>query len=225
MREDWLLAAQILHRHMVFASVPEDELLQWLKNEGEWRKFRRGEALEYAAGYSCALGLLFAGSACVRKGAAVISQLQTGELFGAVTLFLQEDAYATDITAEKACIVLFLRKDAVCKAMQRYPQLAQGYIAYLSQRVRFLTQRIAAFTFGSAEQKLLHYLKSQAQKDTHQRKMIPIQNYSVLANKLDIGRASLYRALGELEKRAVIRREEGHILLLAHETETQESIL
>ena len=44
------------------------------------------------------------------------------------------------------------------KLMLAYPRAALGYIAFLSEKIRFLTQKIATFTAGSATEKLENFL-------------------------------------------------------------------
>ena len=88
------------------------------------------------------------------------------------------------------------------------PGAAIGFAAYLSARIRFLTRRIEALTAGDSASKLLSYLLEREQDGK-----VDIQSCAELARRLDVGRASLYRALDSLETSGDIRREGKKIFI------------
>ncbi len=71
-----------------------------------------------------------------------------------------------------------------------------------------LTRRIEALTAGDSASKLLSYLLEREQAGE-----VDIQSCAELARRLDIGRASLYRALDSLETSGDIRREGKKIFI------------
>ena len=48
--------------------------------------------------------------------------------------------------------------------MGRFPEVCRSYVAYLSERIRFLSGKIDALTAGSAERKVADYVSSHRQK-------------------------------------------------------------
>ena len=85
-----------------------------------------------------------------------------------------------------------------------------SYIAFLSQRIRFLNRKIDSFTAPSAREALLRHLL-----EIHRDGAAEITGgYSQLARTLNIGRASLYRALDALEAEGCIRRDGKCITIL-----------
>lgn len=85
----------------------------------------------------------------------------------------------------------------------------EAFIVFLSDRIRFLNLRLTCVSAGSAERKLGLYLCSVCAGD---RFDLPV-SMSDLANLLDLGRASLYRAFDKLISLGYIRRDGAHIEL------------
>jgi CRP-like cAMP-binding protein len=80
----------------------------------------------------------------------------------------------------------------------------------LAGRVRFLNRKIQCFTAGSAERRLALWLLSEEEEVI----TLP-SSLTTLSDMLDIGRASLYRALDKLENSGLISREGRNIALLS----------
>ena len=97
--------------------------------------------------------------------------------------------------------------------MRRDFKLVENYLAFLSQRIRFLNKKIAGFTQSGAEGKLARYLLEVAASQGKDSLLLPtsIQN---IAKILNLGRASLYRALDTLSDLGYIVREGKTVRLL-----------
>lgn len=115
-----------------------------------------------------------------------MSVLQPGDLFGAAALFNDRADYATTLTARSRCDLLFFPQALVEELMARFPAVGYNYVAYLSQRIWFLNEKIDALAAGSAEGKLAQYLL------THSREGWMEWDCSAtgLAKRLGVSRAS-----------------------------------
>lgn len=197
----------MLKKNRMFQSVGEDRLEQLVESAGT-QVFRRGESILSPERGGRTMGMILTGSAAVIKGRAVINTLVPGDIFGAVTLFSDEPSPATTVTARVECSAIFFEKEAIAKLIESEPGAAVGFAAYLSARIRFLTRRIEALTAGDSASKLLSYLLEREQGGE-----VEIQSCAELARRLDVGRASLYRALDSLETSGDIRREGKKIFI------------
>ena len=84
-----------------------------------------------------------------------------------------------------------------------------NYIEFLSDRIRFLNKKIRFFTSGSAERRLALYL------DSFNEEKIELEaGMSAIADMLDIGRASLYRAFDKLTEDGFILRDKDTVTLI-----------
>lgn len=199
--------ASMLRNNRIFQSVGEDRL-ERLVEDADVQTFRRGDEILSPSRGGRIMGMIITGSAAVNKGRAVINTLVPGDIFGAVTLFFDEPSPATTVTARVECSAVFFEKDAIAELIESEPGAAIGFAAYLSARIRFLTRRIEALTAGDSASKLLSYLLEREQDGK-----VDIQSCAELARRLDVGRASLYRALDSLETSGDIRREGKKIFI------------
>ncbi len=206
-------AVALLLQTKLFESADADVLKLGIESEGQLCAFVRGETIFSNDSYKPVIGLLLSGKAKVIKGRTVISTLEKGSVFGAVTLFSTRQRYATEITAATACKVLFLSRKLISRLMRENSKIAENYISYLSQRIYFLTDKIDAFTAGSAEMRLAGWLLNNCKNEGGSVYAL-INNFSLLARELDISRASLYRTFDFFTEQEVIRRDGGKIIII-----------
>lgn len=200
--------AETLLKNRIFKDVDIEQLCVLVESSGEHRTFRRGDTILSPEREVSTMGMILTGSAAVKKGRAVINTLVPGDIFGAVTLFSDEPCPATEITAKVECSAIFFDRVAIQSLITSDPNAAVGFAAYLSARIHFLTRRIEALTAGDCASKLLSYLLEREQDG-----VVEIQSCAELARRLDVGRASLYRALDTLEASGDIRRESKKIFI------------
>ncbi len=135
-----------------------------------------------------------------------------GEILGAASLFLKQAPPISHIEALGNCRALFMSASAVRELLQKDSRFLDAFLAFLAGRVRFLNQKIRCFTAGSAERRLALWLIAE------ERETLTLPNsLSALADTLDIGRASLYRALDKLEQEGLIRRNGREIHVISQD--------
>ncbi|MBE6629798.1 MAG: Crp/Fnr family transcriptional regulator [Ruminococcaceae bacterium] len=153
--------------------------------------------------FSHALGIVLKGQVQIRSADAekrlVLRTVGTGEVFGAASLFLPQSPPPSHLVALHDCTVLFCEHEAVRALLGKDPRFLDAYLGFLADRVQFLNRKIRCFTAGSAERRLALWLCEQAANGT-----VTIHSFSTLAALLDMGRASLYRALDKLENDGLI---------------------
>lgn len=167
---------------------------------GEWKRFSRGRVVFGPEDFRPALGVVTDGSLEVTRAAMRMDTLTAGDLFGAAALYDRRGRYPTTLTAREDCRVLFLPRELLEDLMARFPKLALGYIAYLSDRVAFLSDRLDALGAGPAAEQLLCYLRERGGRTEHLAA-------TRLASTLGMSRATLYRAIEALESRGLLVRE------------------
>ena len=181
-------------------------------------RFADGETVYGSTRAMPALGFLVCGGAEVvraREGCEVyLRSMQSGDVFGAAQLFSGDASYVTAVRAKGKTRVLFLPQDAAEALMLADPRAALGYIAFLSEKIRFLNRKIATVTAGSAAEKLAGYILQYAGAG---ERFTPPHSYSRMAEALGLGRASLYRAMDELCALGAIRKEQKDIIIIDRE--------
>lgn len=158
--------------------------------------------------YTRSLVILIKGRASVTKHSGnsniLLSILSKGDIFGMATLFFEKDSYLTEITALEKVTMAVFSKENVKKLFAQYPEVSENYITLLSEKIHFLNRKISTYTKSETVQKVASFILQYANADKT-RSELP---YSItnVADALNVGRASVYRAFESLENDGVITR-------------------
>lgn len=176
----------------------------WFCDGVELRVLGRGEVLYSPENFSQALGLVASGAleAENRSGIA-LNTLDRGTLFGVAALFGEVDRYVSTIRAKSAARVLLIERSLLERLFVEHPECALRYVAFLTDRVRFLNAKIESFTAPSAQASLEHWLVQAGGGGDS----VTVTSWSAVSRALDMSRTSLYRALDALEADGKIARE------------------
>ncbi|MBR5381963.1 MAG: Crp/Fnr family transcriptional regulator [Oscillospiraceae bacterium] len=175
------------------------------------RVYEKGAVIFEPARFSRGLGVLLSGAVLVTKSAAahgyVMRRIAPGGVFGAAALF-DDGPYVSVLKAERPCRMIFFPQALVEELLRESPEAALGYIRFLSGRVRFLNGRIAALLSDSAESSVAGYLLGAGENP------VRCGSLTEMSARLNIGRTSLYRALGSLQERGVIKKDGKSVEIL-----------
>jgi len=207
-----------IRKFHLWASLP-DELWQELSCVMSWHEFGAGETVFPAHQTNDCLCVLWSGRARVfarsadPAHAALLRTMESGAVFGVHCVFNADMPPQSSIVAEKPCQVLLIPSSCWEKILASHPQTMASYIRFLTQRIEFLNRKVQYLTAGSAERRLALYLLSQIPQDGVATRLT-ISAVS-LADLLDLGRASLYRAMDKLTSDGFLERD-GHDYTLHH---------
>lgn len=188
----------------LFAGLNPEEVPKLVAEKGTCVSLKKGDEV---VDYSKKLGIVLTGRLqVINFSGALLNKLTPGSLFGVSTVFTEASSHVTDIFAEIPSEICLLTEEELTSLFQEFPAIFRNYIAFLTDRIRFLNQKIDLFSAGSAEQKLMTYLKHKASAEADGKFTVSIPSMSQLASALGIGRASLYRAADTLEENGMIDR-------------------
>ena len=167
--------------------------------EPEIGEYRRGDVIFSSDGFERKLGFVIEGACEVVRyrpdGTPVpLNRLERGDSFGVLSLFSEKESFPTTIVAARACTVTFFAKAAVLELMRLEPTVAMNVLSFLADRIRFLNEKVAMLTVGSADQRLAAFLLNEYERCGAELSV----NCKRTAEALGLGRASLYRALKQL---------------------------
>ena len=132
-----------------------------------------------------------------------------GAVFGVATLYSLDAPFPTKIRAKNNCKVLFVSPEAMRSLIENDFAANKAFLTFLCNRIVYLNKKINAFTAGSAERKLTLFLADNETDGVYHSDM----SLSALAEMLDIGRASLYRAFDALIADGLIEKHEKRIII------------
>ena len=178
------------------------------------QEYARGAVLYTADRFPRALGVVLCGELTVQRLSCgherQQQRLPAGRLFGAAALFGGEN-YITEITAAKRSTVQLIPEELLRAWMRENGSVAENYVRFLTDRIRFLNAQLRDCTGGDAEERLWQYLRSHADSDGKLTRRV---SWSTLAGQLGMGRSSLYRARDALlaSGRLCCREQDWYIL-------------
>ncbi len=178
------------------------------------RSYCKGDTIYSREDAQKALALVLKGHVRVLQGRVVMNDLLAGDMFGVAALFGSDEEYSSTVVAETECDILFIPQDTVVRWMATVPRVAENYVRFLSNRIRFLNLRLSTLTAGQTDGKLWRYLLDNCDANG----VVTVrEGMSELAERLDMGRSSLYRSLDALTELGRIRREKKKIYILRTE--------
>ena len=180
-------------------------------------RFKKGELICSSETSSFALGFIVSGSAFAVTNNAnkvVMKKFFPGMCFGAAALFGGGGKYVSTVAAEQTTEIIFFTEERLTEFFKAYPNTAVNYITFLSDKIRFLNEKISVITCQSAEDTVFQYLVS---AENHDGYTVLPKSMTLLAKMLGLGRASLYRSLDRLEQNGYIKRENNEIKVIKNE--------
>lgn len=192
------------------AICKECDLLSKIKE----KRYHSGDVILSPAGGQSGIFVVISGKAKITPSenkTTILRTVSEGDTFGAASLFASDRDYKTNVIAYERCSVLILEKDICEQIVRKYPECAVNLISFLNDRIAFLNRKITAFTAGSADEKTAAWILSLPIAPDGTRK---VQSYSAASSSIALGRASLYRALENLEISGYIKRESKSITVL-----------
>ena len=159
--------------------------------------------------YRNSLSLIVEGSATARKVHGgkdlTIRLFQSGDIFGVASLFCEEKEYVSEIRADQTCVVAFVPQEIVSEIFRQSPDAAIAYISLLSQKIRYLNDKLDNISAPSAISKLCYYLL-----ENHDM-TISMQS---LAQMLGMSRMTLYRSLDTLVENGWLKKDGKKLVVL-----------
>ncbi|MBP5184546.1 MAG: Crp/Fnr family transcriptional regulator [Lachnospiraceae bacterium] len=177
---------------------------------GEMIALEKDEKMDLCSGK---LFVILSGVLTVQSNSVTLNVLEKGSVTGVTGLFDRggSDPVKTVVNTLKPGKVLAISMEDVQTLVREEPDFAENYIAFLTDRIRFLNRRLAYYTAGNVQKQLAGYLLDATTADS----VSVAVNMSKLAAFLNIGRATLYRTLDALEKAGAVKKDKNLITVLS----------
>ncbi len=198
----------------LFSSLTDS---QWksMEEKADIISFRNGQSISDHLKENPSLAILLQGSATVQNqegDPACLQILKEHAVFGVANLFSKDNRTVSNIVAQKETVLCCFSAPTIEEWMRSNPAFAMDYIRFLSDRIRFLNQRLTAFTASDTTDRVKYYFSGLCCNSS-----LPLTvsvNAVRLANMLNMGRASLYRAFDALESAGMLRKVGKYVTIL-----------
>lgn len=205
--------SEIMKRCFLFSGIEDETVIGYLADgRVTSREYKAGEVIR--SGEERCVSVIISGTANVTSvktaSNAILRILKKGDAFGAATAFSRDEAFISRITAVTDLSVCVIPSDYLSELINSDSIIAFNFIAFLSDRIRFLNRKIESFTAGDAEARVANYLASLSSETGNI--VLPV-SFSRLAQVLDVSRASVYRAFDSLEECGAIEKNGKDIVI------------
>lgn len=202
----------------IFKNTSEEALCSYIGDDSFYlQSFSSGEEICSQSQNSDLVGIVIKGSATVNSSdeerSVILSTISCGAIFGIANLYAKELDFPTRVTAKNACKVILIKKDALRALIENDKDTLKNFLRFQSNKIIYLNKKINSFTAGGAERRLSLFLADNSNEGVYSAKV----SMSVLAEMLDIGRASLYRAFDKLEADGLIERQDKKTITVKKE--------
>lgn len=191
----------------LFSGISDEEMsLMCKKHNFITEDYKKGDEIYSARAFEHRLYFVMRGECRVERmrlnGCTVpLSTVERYGSFGILSAFEKTNEFPTRIVAVRNTRVIYIPEGDLKELINSYPKIAENVISFLCGRIVFLNEKIAAYTGADTEEKVAqHLLRVSAALGTDE---FPLNAQSV-ARAVDIGRASVYRALDSLVRSGCI---------------------
>ncbi len=212
--------AYFIKNLFLFKGLSEQEIDKIVSDISfEERDYLKKEVIYSPDNFNKKIGFIMNGECEVEKpssfsGHVPLNKLSRGDSFGVVALFNDTAEFPTQIISKTATRILFLTQDDVIKLINTSSVISLNIIKFLTGRIGFLNDRVAAFSGCSVEEKLINYILELSRK--HNSLEFDF-NKKHASEVLNCGRASLYRALDSLSDCGLIYVDNKKIYIKDHD--------
>ena len=180
------------------------------------RVFEKGELIYSEEHFLKAIGVITKGSVTVKtadNGTTILRTLCARETFGASAVYSSQERFVSKITAATQCEIVFLDEDTLSKIFLKFPSTVKNYIELLSDKIRFLNQKIGILSAKSTPQRVYEYLLTVCNEEGN----AVLPNMTCVCKTLGIGRSSLYRSFDILSEKGLIEKRENKVKVISYE--------
>ena len=204
-----------LCRCSLFEGIDTQSIVNMLENRYTVQNYLSNETVCTRSRFNDSIVIVVSGSVEVFKDeskSVMLNRIESGGFFGAAALFADKKEYVSVIVSKGNCTVILIPFEKFKEMLAENSNFALNYIKFLSGRIEFLNKKIDEFTAPDACEKLVRFLLDRAIEED-KRAVCRVKSMVELSKTLDMGRASLYRSLEELEREKIITRNGKNIFI------------
>lgn len=174
------------------------------------RFFKKGEYIAYQGDKISFLYMLAKGKVKTEIIAASgltlsVDMLSAPYPLAAAFLFADNNSFPVDVIALEDCEVILFSKPVIEQQMAKCPQFLRGFMAFIANRVEFLSDRLKIFSQKGIKAKISYYILERDKNGAFElgRSIVSLAEY------FGVERPSLSRALSEMARDGIIEFESG----------------
>lgn len=193
------MEVQELKQLPLFAGLKDGDLDELLSAPHRRRVYPAGKTIMSAGDAVQSLMVLAAGRVETRMGGdereVVMDRLAAPCLLAPAFLFASVGTLPVDVMAIEECTVWTLNREGFVRFMAAHPDVMRRFLRMISDRSRFLSEKVRTFAIKGLRNRVLDYLSLHG----------VITSVAATAEQLGVARPSLSRVLSEMVEEGIIK--------------------
>lgn len=193
------MEVQELKQMPLFAGLKDGDLDELLSAPHRRRLYPAGKTIMSAGDAVQSLMVLAAGRVETRMGGdereVVMDRLAAPCLLAPAFLFASVGTLPVDVMAIEECTVWTLNREGFVRFMAAHPDVMRRFLRMISDRSRFLSEKVRTFAIKGLRNRVLDYLSLHG----------VITSVAATAEQLGVARPSLSRVLSEMVEEGIIK--------------------
>lgn len=192
------MEVQELSRIPLFAGLKDGDLDELLSAPHRRRVYQPGKTIMSAGDAVQSLVVLTAGQVETRmvgdEREVVMDRLVAPCLLAPAFLFASDNAVPVEAVATEESTIWTLNREGFVRFMAAHPEVMRRFLRMISDRSRFLSEKVRTFAIKGLRNRVLDYLHTHG----------PITQVAATAERLGVTRPSLSRVLSEMVAEGII---------------------
>lgn len=193
------MEVQELSRIPLFAGLKDSELEELLSAPHRRRVYQPGKTIMSAGDAVQSLVVLTAGQVETRmvgdEREVVMDRLVAPCLLAPAFLFASDNAVPVEAVATEESTIWTLNREGFVRFMAAHPEVMRRFLRMISDRSRFLSEKVRTFAIKGLRNRVLDYLSLHG----------VITSVAATAEQLGVARPSLSRVLSEMVEEGIIK--------------------
>ncbi|MDD2798663.1 MAG: Crp/Fnr family transcriptional regulator [Bacteroidales bacterium] len=142
----------------------------------------------------------------------VMAEISAPHAYAAAFIYAEQNEFPVTVVAQKESEILFVRKEIFIEMLQKNRVLLQNFLTFISNRSKFLTDKIHFLTFRTIKSKIADFLLKRRIGDN--LVVMLDETQQELADMFGVARPSLARTMKEMEVEGLITSERKKITIV-----------
>lgn len=173
------------------------------------RNFKKNEVIKNEGDICKQIGIILKGEISITNitydnKEFIIQSLSEGDMFGENLIFLNNNSFPGNVICTQNAKILFITKEDFCCLLKNNSEFLSYFLSYTSNKLYNMQNRLKILCQPTIKDKLLFYLENEMHRNN--QSFVYIKSQTVLAQYLNIPRASLSRTISLMIKNKIIKK-------------------
>ena len=142
----------------------------------------------------------------------LIEEIEAPRIIAPAIIFDSDNRFAVTVVAVTDAVIVSIKESDFTNMMQLDYRILHNFVRSISDRNKFLSDRVRTMSFGTIKSKIANYLLSQMKQKQNVEFDIP-HTQQELADMFGVTRPALSRAISQMAETGIMRSHKNHFII------------